>query len=79
MRGENMERYRNISGNSGVIAFEIGTNFIRVQFRQGTPYLYTYQSAGIANVDEMKRLARLGQGLNTFINQTPVVKNGYAR
>jgi hypothetical protein len=75
-----METYRNISGNSGVIAFEIGANFVRVQFRhRTTPYLYTYQSAGIANVDEMKRLARLGQGLNTFINQTPTVRNGYVR
>jgi hypothetical protein len=74
-----VETYRNLSGNSGVIAFEIGTNFVRVQFRQGTPYLYIYQSAGIANVDEMKRLARLGQGLSTFINQTPAVRNGYAR
>lgn len=74
-----MEPYRNSSGNSGIIAFEIGTNFVRVQFRHGGPYLYTYQSAGITNVDEMKRLARLGQGLNTFINQTPAVRNGYVR
>jgi hypothetical protein len=79
MRGENMEIYRNISGNSGVVAFEIGANYVRVQFRHGTPYLYTYHTAGIANVDEMKRLARLGQGLNTFINQTPAVKNGWVR
>ena len=74
-----MEKYRNISGNSAIIAFEIGPNFVRVQFSHGAPYLYTYQSAGIANVDEMKRLARIGQGLNTFINQTPAVRNGYVR
>jgi hypothetical protein len=57
VKGETMERYRNLSGNSGIIAFEIGANFVRVQFSHGAPYLYTYQSAGIANVDEMKRLA----------------------
>ena len=74
-----METYRNLSGNSGVQAFEIGADFIRVQFKHGKTYLYSYQSAGGANIEELKRLARLGQGLNTFINQTPAVRNGYVR
>lgn len=28
-----MERYRNLGGNSGVYAYEIGSNYIKVQFK----------------------------------------------
>jgi hypothetical protein len=74
-----MEYYSNLSGNSGVVRFEIGPDFIRVQFQHGDIYLYTYQTAGGANIEEMKRLALQGQGLNSFINRTPAVRNGFVR
>ncbi|AFY60229.1 hypothetical protein [Synechococcus sp. PCC 6312] len=63
-----MEPYKNIDGDSGVSAYEIGTDFIRVQFSSGAIYLYTYTSAGEANIEHMKVLARQGNGLNSFIN-----------
>lgn len=72
-----MERYRNLSGDSGVVAYEIGSDFIRVQFADGAIYLYTYASAGSHNIENMKQLARTGQGLNSFINTT--VRKAYAR
>ncbi len=72
-----MERYRNVGGDSGVVAYESGPDFIRVQFSDGSFYLYTYASAGQENIEHMKQLARNGQGLNSFINTT--VRHAYAR
>lgn len=72
-----MERYANRGGDSNVAAFEIGPTSINVQFRDGLTYVYTYQSAGQGNVEQMKQLAMAGQGLNSFIGR--VVRKGYAR
>ena len=71
-----MERYANRSGDSNVIAFESIDSSIKMQFRDRTVYLYTAQSAGAQNVEEMKRLAQQGRGLNSFINRR--VKKAYA-
>ena len=72
-----MERYKNLSGGSGIVAYESGPDFIRVQFSSGSVYLYTYESAGSENIEEMKELASKGEGLNSFINTT--VRYYYAR
>lgn len=65
-----MERYRNSGGDSGVSAFEIGSDYILVQF-SGTyrTYRYSYRKAGQNHVESMKRLARSGNGLNSYINR----------
>lgn len=68
--------YRNLGGNSGVAAYEIRSDFIRVQFSTGAIYRYTYESAGKDNIESMKKLAEKGQGLNGFINRN--VKYRYA-
>lgn len=72
-----MERYKNLGGNSNVLAYEIGQDSIAVQFGDGSVYLYTAQSAGALSIAEMHRLALAGQGLNSFIGR--VVKKGYAQ
>ncbi len=72
-----MERYRNLDGNAGVLAYDIGERAIAVQFRNGKVYDYTDASAGRCNVEQMKRLARAGRGLSTFISQH--VHDAYAR
>lgn len=72
-----MERYKNISGDSGVAAYEIGQGSITVQFKDGAVYLYNNQSAGNVNLTEMLRLAAAGQGLNSFISR--VVRKCYAQ
>jgi hypothetical protein len=74
-----MERYKNLSGDSGVESFEIGPDFIEVQFHDRPSYMYTDQSAGRDNVEQMKHLARAGRGLSTFISQHPGVRHGYVR
>ena len=74
-----MQTYKNLSGDSGVVAYEVGADFIAVKFRSGVPYRYTYKGVGRDNVDEMKELAQAGRGLSTFINQHPEVKRGYER
>ena len=64
-----MKRYRNLSGNTGVIAYEIRPHAIDVQFAGGDIYVYSYASAGPEQVEEMKRRALAGRGLATFISQ----------
>ena len=70
-----MEGYNNLGGDSAVVAYEMGNDFIKVQFRDGWFYTYTYESAGRDNVEHMKTLASAGRGLNGFISS--VVKGGY--
>jgi hypothetical protein len=64
-----MRRYRNSSGNSGVIAYEIRPEAIVVKFRSGEKYEYTVPSAGAAAIATMQELARSGRGLSTFITK----------
>jgi len=58
------------------VAYEIGDNSIKVQFCDGSLYLYNNQSAGSHNIEQMKALAIAGRGLNSFISK--VVKKRYA-
>lgn len=74
-----MQRYRNLSGDSGVDAYEIGDDFVKVRFRSGDVYWYTQSSVGARHLAALKRLARRGQGLSAYISQHPDVKEGYAR
>jgi len=49
-----MERYQNIGGNSGVSAYAIGSDFIKVQFKDGSIYLYDYSSQnGVTGSDAL--------------------------
>lgn len=63
-----MEKYANLSGESHVDSYEIGSDRITVQFNDGHAYLYTNDSADLRNIEQMKTLANAGRGLNTFIN-----------
>jgi len=63
-----MQRYANLSGNSGVVAYRIDGDSITVKFAEGWQYLYTYESAGADNVEHMKKLAASGHGLSAFIS-----------
>lgn len=74
-----MEPYGNRNGDSAVIAYEIGPDFIRVQFSGTPPYLYTYETVGRDNVEELKKRARAGRGLGTYISQHREVRQGYVR
>ena len=71
-----MERYRNLGGDSGIIAYEIGIDYIIVVF-SGTSrkYKYSYRNAGKSHVENMKLIAQHGSGLNSYIMKH--VKNLY--
>lgn len=71
-----MTPYKNRGGNSGIDSYETGADSITVQFKDGAVYLYTAQSAGAANIEEMKSLAVAGHGLNSFISRN--VRKRYA-
>jgi hypothetical protein len=71
-----MTPYKNLGGDSGVSSYEIGSDYIIVEFRDGAAYLYNNESAGAGNIVKMKELAIAGVGLNSFISK--VVKKGYA-
>jgi len=70
-----MQEYKGAKRNTGVVAYRIGEDHIAIQFRDGSLYLYTYHSAGKAAIDDMKKLAKKGVGLTTYINQH--VKDNY--
>lgn len=68
--GNIVEHYKRLSGESGVVAYEIGNESITVLFDNGWRYLYTRRSAGAGNIAQMHKLARAGRGLSTFISQS---------
>jgi hypothetical protein len=74
-----MQRYRNWSGTSGIRFFEVGVDYIVLQWANGKPFTYTDKSIGQQNVEEMKRLAIKGSHLNKFINEHPEIRRGYVR
>ncbi|MBH0311762.1 hypothetical protein I7E32_15435 [Alcaligenes faecalis] len=72
-----MERYKNLGGDSSVVAYEIAAGEITVKFSDGWHYLYSTQSTTPANIQEMQNLAEQGRGLNSFIGR--VVRKGFVR
>ena len=65
-----MKKYINASGNSGVLAYEIGSDWIKLKFTSGGEvYTYSHNKAGRHHVERMKILALRGSGLATYINQ----------
>jgi hypothetical protein len=72
-----MKRYRNLSGDSGVVAYQVLNDGITVKFRSGDFYLYDYATTGRQEVEDMKRLAVAGRGLSTYISRD--LKGPYGR
>ena len=65
-----MERYKNLSGKSGILSFETGAGHITVRFAgTGRTYTYSYRRAGSVHVETMKQLAMQGRGLATYISR----------
>lgn len=62
-----MQRYANPA--SGVRAYECTPSAINVEFADGAVYVYNHAVTGRAQVERMKRLAREGRGLATYISQ----------
>lgn len=65
-----MQPYANHHGNSGVVSFESGNNFIKIRFKSSpVVYVYTFALPGRMHVEEMKKLASDGRGLATYISK----------
>lgn len=71
-----MEKYKNLSGNSEVSYYETGITYIKIQFKDGSVYLYNNVKPGLDVVRKMQLLAAQGCGLNSYINL--FVKHNYA-
>ncbi len=65
-----MQGYANNGGDSGVSGYEYGDDYIIIEFKEGKNrfYKYTYLSAGRSAVDQMKNLADVGHGLNSYVS-----------
>ena len=74
-----MTPYANLSGKSNVASYQEDWDAINVTFKDGSTYRYTYASAGEGIVEEMKNLARVGKGLNSFINRRAKYLYAYKR
>lgn len=72
-----MKRYKNRSGDSGVVAYDIGDDHIDIKFRNGDVYRYDSETPGARHIENMKLLAEAGQWLSTYISR--YVKDRYAR
>lgn len=64
-----MEHYKNLGGDSGISAFDIGETSITIYFKKGGIYVYNYLRPGRAEVEHMKILAINGVGLNSYIQR----------
>jgi len=77
-RTAQLQHYLDLNHDSGVASYEIGHEFIRVQFKKNSKiYTYSYASAGYQHIENMKQLAQYGDGLNAYINHH--VKQLYVR
>ena len=72
-----MKPYPNQSGDSGVVAYEIEGDSIKIAFHGGHTYLYDEVKPGLEEVREMQRLAKQGWGLSTYISQE--IRERFAR
>ena len=69
-----MHPYKNLAGNSGIIAYQSGNYYINILFRGFVLYRYTKTGSGYETIRTMQRLAREGWGLCRFISSR---KPGY--
>ena len=64
--------------DSGVRAFQIGENYIIVQFKKEEIYLYDEERICKENINKMKEKALAAKGLSTYITRTrPKIYNRY--
>lgn len=74
----NKKKYTNF--NSGILYYEIQSNYIVVEFKWRSAKKYSYDVTGREMVDEMKNLAKNGKDLCSFINrEKPKYEKKYCR
>ena len=71
------EKYQNLNGKSKVVSYKIVKDSVTIRFADHSVYIYSNQSAGRLNVNQMKTMAIAGKGLGTFIEAN--LKEGFER
>lgn len=73
LRAQNAETslkpYRDAVGTANATGYATGRTWIIVQFKGDALYLYTNASCGVEHIRELKRLAKLGEGLDAYISK----------
>ncbi|HSI47691.1 MAG TPA: hypothetical protein VLA61_05455 [Ideonella sp.] len=64
-----LQPYGKPHNDSGIAAYATGPGWIALEFKHGGCYRYDANAPGARHVAEMTRLARAGDGLNTYLNQ----------
>lgn len=72
-----MEIYKSINENSNIKAFEYGPNFIIIKYNDGVEFLYDHQKPGLDKVTKMIELAKKGQGLSDYLENS--IKKNFAK
>ncbi len=72
-----MKPYRN--AGSGITGYEYSDRWIHIRFASAAVHAYTKGRIGAKHLAALKKLADAGDGLNTYINKNPRVKNGSTR
>ena len=71
-----MQPYGNQGRASGVLAYELHDDAIDIRFANGDVYRYDTTTPGAVDVELMKRFARAGRGLASYISK--YVRDRYA-
>ena len=61
--------YKNLNGESGIVAYEVFSETIEIEFSNGKVYTYTKANLGETDFAIMAALADAGAGLNAFLNR----------
>lgn len=72
-----IKNYGNYGSKSGIEAYEVDDDSITIYFKGGGIYLYNYLTTGVTHILEMKKLATVGNGLNSYISRN--VRENYAK
>jgi hypothetical protein len=59
--------YKNINHFSSILAYESGSEWIRIEFVSGAVREYTYENVGKDHVEAMKKCAIKGKGLGSYV------------
>lgn len=73
-----MEKYKNLSGDSPIVEFEIGTDSISIKFKDGWIYIFNGVRPGALQVEKLKSLAAAGKGLSGYLSSN-VGKNFFSK
>lgn len=66
-----MTIYKNLSGKSGVEAYEYTANSFTVKFRDGMHYLYSVSQNPLSEIQKMQQYGDAGIGLGTMLATMP--------